>query len=160
MLESPMTSPQQIGRAPAATVADAMISIPKVSDTATSARDLGALFDDDHIHAALVVDGAGVLITVIERADLRADHAEDGSAMTLGTLQGRIVSAWTPLAEAWQLMLTSDRRRLAVVDPDGRLLGLLCLKRTGAGFCSDQDVRARLTDADAITCTGLGQAPG
>ena len=33
--------------------------------------------------------------------------------------------------------------RLAVVDPHGVLLGLLCLKRSRRGFCSAEDVAAR-----------------
>ena len=40
-------------------------------------------------------------------------------------------------------MREQGTRRLAVVDDDGDLLGLLCLKRTLDGFCSDADVRAR-----------------
>jgi hypothetical protein len=32
------------------------------------------------------------------------------------------------------------RRRLAVTSDDSRLLGLLCLKANGSGFCSDADV--------------------
>ncbi len=34
-------------------------------------------------------------------------------------------------------------RRLAVVDDNGLLMGLLCLKRKLTGFCSDADVAAR-----------------
>jgi CBS domain-containing protein len=47
------------------------------------------------------------------------------------------------LAQAGQLMLAWGRRRLAVVDRDGKLQGLLCLKRSWSGFCSNRDVRAR-----------------
>lgn len=39
--------------------------------------------------------------------------------------------------------MTARSRRLAVIDDHGMLLGLLCLKRTGLGFCSDTDVQAR-----------------
>ncbi len=49
----------------------------------------------------------------------------------------------TELHEARELLVRSGRRRLAVVGSDGRFLGLLCLKRTHQGFCSDLDVRAR-----------------
>lgn len=44
---------------------------------------------------------------------------------------------------AWRAMTTYGRRRRAVIDDRGLLLGLLCLKHTGLGFCSDADVRAR-----------------
>jgi hypothetical protein len=40
-------------------------------------------------------------------------------------------------------MLAAGLRRLAVVDGQGSLLGLLCLKRHLGGFCSDADVAAR-----------------
>jgi hypothetical protein len=40
-------------------------------------------------------------------------------------------------------MKRDERRRLAVVDADGELLGLLCLKASGLGFCSDDDVSSR-----------------
>jgi hypothetical protein len=40
-------------------------------------------------------------------------------------------------------MTTTGQRRTAVISADGRLLGLLCLKARGTGFCSDGDVRAR-----------------
>ncbi len=41
------------------------------------------------------------------------------------------------------MLLARGRRRLAVVDERGALLGLLCLKRRLTGFCSDADVAAR-----------------
>jgi hypothetical protein len=40
-------------------------------------------------------------------------------------------------------MTQTAQRRAAVVDDSGRLLGLLCMKKTGTGFCSDQDIRQR-----------------
>jgi hypothetical protein len=40
-------------------------------------------------------------------------------------------------------MTATGRRRAAVTSAGGLLLGLLCLKASRAGFCSDQDVRAR-----------------
>jgi len=40
-------------------------------------------------------------------------------------------------------MQRTGRRRLAVVDGEGRLVGLLCLKASGSGFCSNEDVASR-----------------
>jgi hypothetical protein len=52
-------------------------------------------------------------------------------------------------------MTATGRRRAAVTSADGRLLGLLCLKASRAGFCSDQDVRARaLGEADPAVIGG------
>jgi hypothetical protein len=39
------------------------------------------------------------------------------------------------------------RRRPAVVDDSGRLLGLLCLKKDGTDYCSDEGVRDRAQHA-------------
>ena len=61
------------------------------------------------------------------------------------------------LAEVRRAMTETGRRRAAVTSADGRLLGLLCLKASRAGFCSDQDVRARaLGEADRATVSSTG----
>ena len=61
--------------------------------------------------------------------------------------------AGASVADVRRAMTTAGRRRAAVTSADGRLLGLLCLKASRAGFCSDQDVRARAlgeTDPAAV----------
>ena len=118
-----------------------MLTIATVSNTAATVGDIRAMFDDDHVHAAVIV-ADGVLTAVIERTDLESCPLDD-TAVHVGTLQGRIVESDTPLEQAKQRMLRSGRRRLAVIDADGIYRGLLCLKRTGTGFCSDRDVKAR-----------------
>lgn len=128
------------------TVADAMITIATLSDPATTAADLRVMFDDDHIHAALIV-ADGHLIAVIERPDLESGPRGDALAAKLGTLHGRVLAPDVPLEQARQRMLRAGRRRMAVIDFDGTYRGLLCLKRTGTGFCSDQDVRARSAES-------------
>lgn len=126
---------------PARTVADAMLTDVKLNDPGTTVRELRSLFDDAHVHAAVIVE-AGVLLAVVEREDL--DGAElDAPAVHLGARQSRTVAADTDLEQAWQLMRATGLRRLAAVGADGSFAGLLCLKRTGAGFCSDRDVRNR-----------------
>jgi CBS domain-containing protein len=141
---STSVAPEQSHAVP--TVADAMLTIAAVSDTATTVGDIFAMFDDDHVHAAVIV-ADGVLITVIERTDLESHSSDHGPAAHRGTLDGRVVAPDTPLEQARQRMLDAGRRRLAVIDADGTYRGLLCLKRTGTGFCSDQDVRARSAEA-------------
>jgi hypothetical protein len=62
------------------------------------------------------------------------------------------------LAELRRKMITTGRRRAAVTSADGRLLGLLCLQASQAGFCSDQDVRARArgkADPAAVASAGV-----
>ena len=51
------------------TVADAMVTDVKVHDARTTVREIRALFDDEHIHAAVII-GDGRLLTVIDRSDL------------------------------------------------------------------------------------------
>ncbi|GAA4915925.1 CBS domain-containing protein [Actinomycetospora succinea] len=124
--------------APGTTVADAMLRRPKVCEPSTTVGQARAMFADDHVHAVLVV-ADDVLLAVVERADLEGapDHAPAGER---GRLLGRVVGPDADLHETWHAM---TGRRLAVVDTQGRLLGLLCLKRHGRGFCSLEDVAAR-----------------
>ena len=131
------------------TVADAMLTDVKVHSARTTVREIRALFDDEHVHAAVIVE-AGALLAVVDRADL--DTADDGAlALHLGRRSRRVIAPDADLARAKRLMLAGGRRRLAVVDRDGRLQGLLCLKRSRSGFCSDRDVRARSAEPGPLT---------
>ena len=123
-------------------VADAMITRVKLSAPDVSVRELRAWFDDEHVHSAVIVDGSGVLLAVVDRADL-ALRPGDAPAAAFGCLRPRTVGPGDDVDAARQALLDSGRRRLAVVDAHGRLLGLLCLKRTRRGFCSNRDVTAR-----------------
>lgn len=92
-------------------------------------------------HVALVVDADGRLVATVLPEDLpAADDAAPG--MHAGTLEGRTVAPTTPAAEVEQLLETRGLRRLAVVDAEGRLLGLVCRKRRSSGFCDDAGVAA------------------
>jgi CBS domain-containing protein len=124
------------------TVADAMVTEVKRHDARTTVREIRALFDDEHVQAAIIV-GDGTLLAVVDRADLSPDGDENALAVHLGGRRGRVIAPDADLARAQQLMLDSGRRRLAVVDGAGKVCGLLCLKRTRSGFCSNRDVRAR-----------------
>lgn len=122
------------------TVADAMLTAPKVCDRGAVVADLHGLFEDEHVHCALVTDGSR-LLSVVARDDLGADRTLPASAV--GTLRGRTVAASADLDSIHRRMAEKGIRRLAVVTETGQLLGLLCLKRTGIGFCSDEGVAAR-----------------
>jgi hypothetical protein len=70
---------------------------------------------------------------------------------------GRTVPAGASLAEVHRAMTIAGRRRAAVTSADGRLLGLLCVKASRAGFCSDQDVRPlALGEADPAVVGSTG----
>jgi CBS domain-containing protein len=129
---------------PSPTVADAMITDVKIHDARATVGQLRQFFADGHVHAAVIVE-RGVLLAVVDRADVHEGLGDDVLAVVLGPDASRVVAPDTDLEHARELLLGTGRRRLAVADPDGRLRGLLCLKRTRIGFCSARDVRARAT---------------
>lgn len=128
-----------------ATVGSAMVRRPRVCDAGTTVAQVREAFQDDHVHAVLVAE-KGLLLAVVEREDVQAARP-DVPAREIGTLAGRVVGPDADLAEVWHAMRAASRRRLAVADPSTLLLlGLLCLRRTGQGFCSDADVAARAAE--------------
>jgi hypothetical protein len=132
-------------------VADAMVTCPKTLAPDSQLREIYALFADEHVHMALVVDLDGRLITTIERPDPVAGSSGQTSLVEVGTLTGRIVGPSDDLAATKARLFREGRRRLAVIDDAGCLIGLLCLKRDGAGFCSDEGVRERSRHAGALS---------
>jgi hypothetical protein len=124
-------------------VGDAMVTYPKVHDPGSGLAEIRALLEDDHIHMALIVTAGGRLVTTIERSDLAAATSGSAAVTRLGTLIGRTAGPADPLGAATAALLREGRRRLAVVDDCGRLLGLLCLKRDGTGYCCDEGIRGR-----------------
>ena len=125
-----------------ARVRDAMLHNPKLLAPTTTIAQVHTFFDDDHVYAALLVD-RGRLLAVVEPTDLVGTHPATSPAVTIGHLRDRVTRPDADLASTWAEMTAHARRRLAVVDSRGNLLGLLCLKRSGLGFCSDANVRAR-----------------
>ena len=96
---------------------------------------------------ALLVDG-GRLVGTIERADL-VTSIDEAPAREVATLDGRTIGPAAALSDALAVMEGAGRRRLAVTTDDSALLGLLCLKASGHGFCSDEDVEDRRHDRDS-----------
>jgi CBS domain-containing protein len=125
------------------TAAEVMLTTPIRHPPSVTVGEVRDFFRDDHVHAVLIVSPAGYLEAVVERDDIAGCQALDAAAAPLGRLAGRTVPAAASLAEVRPAMTATGRRRIAVTSADGRLLGLLCLKASRAGFCSDQDVRAR-----------------
>jgi hypothetical protein len=125
------------------TAAEAMLTTPVRHPLSVTVGEIRDFFRDDHVHAALIVSPAGYLEAVVERDDIADCQALDAAAAPLGRLADRTVPPGACLAELHRAMMAIGRRRAAVISADGRLLGLLCLKASQRGFCSDQDVRAR-----------------
>jgi CBS domain-containing protein len=122
------------------TVEEAMLRRPTVHAadlTVEAARSAFAASPKTHL---LLLTHDGVLVGTLTRADLEVEADPAGPAADLGSLEGRTVDPAVPLADAHALMTERGLRRLAVVDPAMRLLGLLCLKRSLTGFCTDDGV--------------------
>jgi CBS-domain-containing membrane protein len=126
-----------------------MITWPKTHGPDAGLHDILSFFEDDHVHMALVVAADARLVTAIERPDIPADAPAATLAATLGTLSGRTAHPATALHAATTVLLRQRRRRLAVVDERGCLVGLLCLNKAGTGYCSDDGIRERARDAPA-----------
>jgi CBS-domain-containing membrane protein len=129
-------------------ITEAMLRAPKTLPAHASVGDVRALLLDDHVHMALLVSG-GRLVGTVTRADLEATDAPDPAApaVSISRVEGRTVGPLDSLETARSHLVATGQRRLVVVDRAGTLLGLLCLKRTGDGFCSDRDVASRAAAA-------------
>jgi hypothetical protein len=136
------------------TAAEMMLTTPARHPASATVGEIRDFFRDDHVHAALIVSPAGYLEAVVERDDIAGCQALDAAAAPLGRLAGRTVPAGASVAKVRRAMITTRRRRAAVISVDGRLLGLLCLKASPAGFCSDQDVQARALGETAPAAAG------
>ncbi len=118
-----------------------MIRDPKTMTTDVTVGEVKAVFRNDHVHMVLLTE-AGVLVGTLVREDVHdAPHA--GRALPWAVLSGRTIPPSASAEEARGALVASGARRLAVVDDQGVLLGLLCLKRRRTGFCSERDVRSR-----------------
>jgi CBS domain-containing protein len=126
-----------------------MVTRPTTHRATTTVGELRAFFADDHVHMALLVDD-GLLLATVERPDLDSATDDRAPVLPLAKLQGRTISPHAPVAAARMNMLRSGRRRLAVTTQENALLGLLCLKRNGSGFCSDENVSTRRSDLRSV----------
>ncbi|WP_206796331.1 CBS domain-containing protein [Amycolatopsis sp. MtRt-6] len=124
-------------------VGEVVVRLPKTLPVDISVAQARACFADDHVHMLLLTESGRLLGTLV-RDDL--SDAGDGPALTHSHMAGRTIPADLPAEYARQLLLARGQRRLAVVDDEGVLVGLLCLKRRLTGFCSDADVAARAAE--------------
>jgi hypothetical protein len=127
-------------------VADAMITRPSTHPVTCSLGEIACYFRDDHVHMALITAPDGLLVTTIIRSDLDGHGVQAAGripAAEFGTVAGRIARPADDLTAAAVRLTSTSQRRLAVIDDAGRLVGLLCLKKNGSGFCSEENVRQR-----------------
>lgn len=126
-------------------VAHAMVRTPVLHDATASVAQARAALADPHRHMLLVVE-AGRLVGTLTRDDLGAGAPDDDPALRHAQLERRTVRPDAPLDAVHAEMLAAGERRRAVVDEDGVLVGLLCLKTRGTGFCSDAGIAARAAE--------------
>ncbi|MDR7254486.1 CBS domain-containing protein [Nocardioides sp. BE266] len=120
---------------------DVMVTHPKSLPADASIDDVRAALADDHVHMILLTHGDKLCgtLTRSDATDVPGDHR----ALVYSVLSGRTVSPDAPVAAVRAFLVQAEQRRLAVVDAELTLLGLVCLKRSGSGFCSDVDVASR-----------------
>lgn len=121
----------------AATVADVMLRRPTIhppDTTVSAARE--AFAASPKLHLLLLVHD-GRLVGTLDRDDLATSVDPGTGALASASLDGR---TGAPAERHRADMVASGVRRLAVIDGDLRLLGLLCLKASGSGFCTDEGV--------------------
>ena len=123
-------------------VAQVMVQHPKVLPADAAVGRVRASFEDDHVHMVLLTDDNLLRGTVL-RSDVPVTATDAQKAIRFARLTGRTVSATAPADAVLQWLAARQQRRVAVVDDGGLLVGLLCLKAQGTGFCSNADVAAR-----------------
>lgn len=133
-----------IGNQP--TVAEIMIHNPKTLNARASIAAVRAALDDDHVHMVLLTDGTALVGTLVA-SDLPPASADD-PALAWSRLNGRTVPPDCPVSDVLDLLNERENRRIAVVNTDRTLLGLVCLKARRTGFCSDADVTSRSQDRE------------
>ena len=124
------------------TAADVAVHHPTVHPPSATVGEVRAFLAGGHVHLALVVDDGGLLLTTLVREDL-VGLEDDEPAARAGRLEGRTVPAALPADDLPDHMLAAGARRLAVVDDGGRLVGLVCRKRSGEGYCTDDGIRSK-----------------
>jgi len=119
-----------------------MITTPATHGVGMTISEAGEVFEDAHVHMLLLIS-QGELFGTVVRDDIETPLDPRRPAMEIATLAGRTIDPSRYIDDALLLMNRGLRRRLAVVDSNQTLVGLLCLKRTRDGFCSEADVLAR-----------------
>ena len=134
-------------------VSEVMLRHPKTLPTHASIAEARAALSNDHVHMVLLTEGT-TLGGTLTRTDLPPAGSE-GPALFWSTLTGRTVPPDAPTRVVQDLLIDRGLRRVAVVNADGSLLGLVCLKRRRTGFCSEADVASRSRSHDEVTAQSV-----
>jgi CBS domain-containing protein len=129
------TSHVTLEEAEVMTVADVMISKPKTLPVTATVADARRMFENPSVRTALVADD-GRYAGELTRADIEGLDDAAPISDAASTPAGTAAKDDTVVA-ALERMETAGTDRLAVVDPDGTLRGLVCLSRSHGHLCTD-----------------------
>lgn len=122
------------------TVGDAMLHAPTVHPADLTIGAAQAQFAAHPKTHLLLLVRDGVLVAAVAREDVEGAPDPGAPAASVASLDGRTVSPDQPVDPLRASMADSGLRRIAVVDDEMHLLGLLCLKASLTGFCTDEGV--------------------
>src|ERR1044072_4890707 len=97
------------------TVREAMMRMAKLLPVETAVADASVALENAHVHLLLLVEGA-MLRGTLDRRDL-IGAPRTAPAPRFARMSGRTVGPDESLAQVHAAMVSSGRRRLAVVDP-------------------------------------------
>lgn len=129
------TSHISLADAAVRTVGEVMIRRPKTLPATATVADARRLFENHGVRTALLVDGDRYA------GELTRDHltgaADDEPVAARADADATTVAASEAVAAALARMDAAGTDRLAVVDADGTLRGLVCLSRSAGELCTD-----------------------
>ncbi|WP_336671079.1 CBS domain-containing protein [Tsukamurella sp. USMM236] len=125
---------------PTVTVADVMLRRPTVHPAEITVGAARTAFETSPKLHLLLLMRDGALAGTLDRDDLTGGADDAAPALAVASLTERTTPPGAPADRLRSHMITTGIRRLAVVDDDLRLLGLLCLKASRTGFCTDDGV--------------------
>jgi CBS domain-containing protein len=129
------TSHVTLDEAAVLTVGEVMISRPKTLPAEATVADARRMFENASVRTALLADD-GRYAGELTRADI--DGADDAAAVVDLAARGRETTRPDDtVADALARMDAAGTDRLAVVDEDGTLRGLVCLSRSHGQLCTD-----------------------
>jgi CBS domain-containing protein len=109
---------------------------PKTHSARATAADARAFFDNPKVVSAVVADGQR-FVGLLERSDLPSLLAGSTPIRTFARREVATITPDRPVTEAVEILDARGLSRLVVLDDDGQtLVGLLCLDRKRAGFCT------------------------
>jgi CBS domain-containing protein len=117
------------------TVGEVMISRPKTLPLTATVADARRMFENASVRTALVVDD-GHYAGELTRADVDGQD-DDAAVAALASGATGTAAADDTVAAALERMDAAGTDRLAVVDPDGTLRGVVCLSRSHGQLCTD-----------------------